>query len=49
MVSLWFSYGFPMVLGGPPPRYVPELFIDIAAALGFQCGEDKDLAVTKVG
>eukprot|EP00435_Cladocopium_sp_Y103_P011899 s3822_g3.t1 len=29
-------------------KYVPELFIDIAAALGFQCGEDKDLAVTKV-
>eukprot|EP00913_Durusdinium_trenchii_P025984 g24381.t1 len=29
-------------------KYVPELFIDIALALGFQCGEDKDLAVTKV-
>jgi len=29
-------------------KYVPELFIDIAAALGFNCGDDKDLAVTKV-
>eukprot|EP00931_Biecheleriopsis_adriatica_P025370 TRINITY_DN155_c0_g1_i2.p1 TRINITY_DN155_c0_g1~~TRINITY_DN155_c0_g1_i2.p1 ORF type:complete len:472 (-),score=119.94 TRINITY_DN155_c0_g1_i2:81-1496(-) len=29
-------------------KYVPELFIDIAVALGFNCGDDKDLAVTKV-
>jgi len=29
-------------------KYVPELFIDIAAAMGFNCGDDKDLAVTKV-
>ena len=29
-------------------KYVPHLFIDIAGALGFSVGEDKDLAVKKV-
>mmetsp|Transcript_71855 Transcript_71855/g.166260 ORF Transcript_71855/g.166260 Transcript_71855/m.166260 type:complete len:464 (-) Transcript_71855:191-1582(-) len=39
------------ILLGPVQRYnakyVPQLFIDIAGALGFAVGEDKDLAVTK--